>query len=60
MKKLKLVWKFIGIIYYPIYCVFWLLHKVARVLLAISYYGMLNKRIGNDIIKYLFTRHGKY
>lgn len=56
MKKvLKIIWRILGVIYAPVYIASWLLHKVARLVLAISYFGMLEKRIGKDIIKYLFT-----
>ena len=61
MKKIaKFLWQCIGVIYAPIYVVFWLLHKVARLLLAISYFGMLEKQMGRDIIKYLFSWHGRH
>lgn len=61
MKKvLKIIWRILGVIYAPIYVAFWLLHKVARLLLAISYFGMFEKQISKDIIKYLFTWHGKH
>ena len=59
-KALKIIWRILGVIYAPIYVAFWLLHKVARLLLAISYFGMLEKAIGKDIIKYLFIWHGKH
>lgn len=51
----KIVWKYVGIIYFPVYLLAWTLHKIARILLGISYYGMLNKKMGRDIFKYLFT-----
>lgn len=61
MKKvIKFLWQCFGVIYAPIYVVFWLLHKVARLILAISYFGMFQKTTGKDIIKYLFARHGKH
>lgn len=56
MKKvLKFIWKAIGFIYFPIYIAFWLLHKIARIFLAISYFGMLEKQMGKDIISNLFN-----
>lgn len=59
MKKvLKIIWRILGVIYAPVYIASWLLHKVARLVLAISYFGMLEKRIGKDIIKYLFIYNG--
>lgn len=58
-KAFKFIWKHIGIVYFPIYFLAWVLHKVARVLLAIAYFGMLDKRPGKDIIKYLFKPYGR-
>lgn len=61
MKKiLKVIWQILEVIYFPAYIAFWLLHKIARLALAISYFGMLEKTIGKDIIKHLFTWHGKH
>ena len=61
MKKiLKIIWRILGVIYAPIYVAFWLLHKVARLILAISYFGMLEKSIAKDIVKSLFKWHGRY
>lgn len=54
------LWQCLKYIYIPIYVLFWLLHKIARLLLAISYFGMLEKTMGKDIIKYLFIWHGKH
>ena len=55
MKKvLKFSWKCAQWIYFPIYALAWALHKMARLMLAISYFGMLESRIGKDIIKSLF------
>lgn len=61
MKKIaKFVWACLGVVYAPVYIASWLLHKVARLVLAISYFGMLEKTVGKDIIKHLFTWHGKH
>mgnify|MGYP006886759648 CR=1 FL=1 len=61
MKKIiKTAWFILGIAYIPIYMVFWLLHKMARLLLAISYFGMFEKQIGKDIISNLFNWHGRH
>lgn len=61
MKKIsRRAWNILGILYFPVYIAFWLLHKVARFILAISYFGMLENRIGKDIIKYMFNRYGKH
>lgn len=45
-----------GLVYFPIFLCAWALHKVARFALAISYFGMLEGRMGKDIIRYMF--HG--
>lgn len=61
MKKvLKFLWRFAGVFYFPVYVLAWALHKVARLVLAISYFGMLEKQVGKDIIKSLFRWHGRY
>lgn len=61
MKKVfEFLWPYIGVIYFPIYILSWLLHKVARLLLAISYFGMFEKKIGEDIITNLFNWHGRH
>lgn len=61
MKKiLKIIWCILGVIYAPIYIAFWLLHKVARLLLAISYFGMFEKQVGKDIISNLFNWYGRH
>ena len=50
----KIILYTIAAIYYPVYVAFWLLHKVARLFLAITYFGQLNFIAGINIIKYLF------
>ena len=61
MKKvLEYIWRFLGVLYFPIYLLAWILHGIARFLLALSYLGMLQKRYAKDIIKSLFTWRGKY
>lgn len=59
-KIAKITWQILGVIYFPAYVAFWLLHKIARLTLAIAYFGLLNKQAGKDIIKSLFKRHGRY
>ena len=44
----------IGVIYYPIYCAAWLLHKILRFLLALCYFAMFRKCMAVDIITNLF------
>lgn len=59
MKKLKLpykliIWTLIGLIYLPVYISAWLLRIVARILLAIAYFGTLNGRMGVAVLKSIF------
>ena len=42
---LFLVWFVIGVIYFPIYLTAWILHVVARLLLAIAYLFMLQPHV---------------
>lgn len=61
MKKvLKFLWRYVGVLYFPIYLLAWILHEIARLVLAIAYFGLLNKRTGKDIIKSVFKQHGRY
>lgn len=54
-KGFKIVlWVILGIIYYPLYVSAWLLHKVARLALAIAYFFMFRWRMAKDIIINLF------
>lgn len=49
----------IGILWSPIFITAWLLRIVARFLLAISYFGMLNGKMGKDVFKSLFVWYDK-
>lgn len=49
-----ITWAVVGLIYFPVFFASWLLHISARLLLAISYYGMLNPRVGRDIFRSIF------
>ena len=61
MKKiLKVMWRILGVIYLPVYIAFRLLRGIARLMLALSYLGMLEGGIAKDIFKSLFKWHGKY
>lgn len=51
------VWMLIGILWLPFFIVAWLLRIVARFVLAVSYFGLLNFKMGSDIIKSLFVWH---
>lgn len=60
MKKLKLpykliIWTIIGLIYLPVYISAWLLRIIARILLAIAYFGTLNGRMGIAVLKSIFS-----
>lgn len=60
MKKLKLpykliIWTLIGLIYLPLYISAWLLRIIARILLAIAYFGTLNGRMGIAVLKSIFS-----
>lgn len=60
MKKLKIpykliVWTLVGLIYLPVYISAWLLRIVARILLAIAYFGTLNGRMGIAVLKSIFS-----
>lgn len=60
MKKLKLpykliIWTLVGLIYLPVYISAWLLRIVARILLAIAYFGTLNGRMGVAVLKSIFS-----
>lgn len=59
-KVLKFLWRCVDVLYFPIYLLAWVLHKIARLMLAIAYFGLLNKQAGKDIIKSLFKWHGRY
>jgi hypothetical protein len=49
-----LVWTLAGLCYAPVFIAAWLLHIVARLLLSIAYFGMLNGQRGRDVFKSLF------
>lgn len=58
--KGKILWRVAFCLYAPIYIVSWGVHKIARLLLAISYFGLGEFRKGRDIIQYLFKKHGRH
>lgn len=60
MKKLKIpykliIWTLIGLMYLPVYISAWLLRIIARILLAIAYFGTLNGRMGIAVLKSIFS-----
>lgn len=59
-KMLKFLWKHVGVFYFPVYLLAWILHRIARLMLAIAYFGLLSTRAGKDIVKSLVKRHGRY
>lgn len=59
MKITSILWGALGVIYAPVYALSWVLHKLARLLLAIAYVGLLEGRMARDIIKYMFRPHGR-
>lgn len=64
---LKKIWKFIvkvfccilGIVYYPIYLLCFVLHIVARFLLAVAYVGLFDGQRAKNTFKSLF-RYGDF
>lgn len=59
-KLIKVIYVIAGTLYFPIYMLSIVLHFVARLALAISYFGVLERKMGLDIIKSLFRLDGKY
>lgn len=45
----------IGLIYFPIYVSMWVLRIVARLLLSIAYYGTLERKMGKNVFKSIFS-----
>lgn len=50
-----ILWTIVGLLWSPIFISSWLLRVVARFLLSISYFGMLNGKMGCDVFKSLFN-----
>ena len=49
-----ITWAIAGLVYAPVFIAAWLLHIVARLLLSISYFGLLNASMGRDVFKSVF------
>ena len=49
-----ITWALMGLLYSPIFIAAWLLHIIARLLLAISYFGLLNGKQARDVFNSLF------
>lgn len=56
---LFLVWFFVGFIYFPMYLTAWILHIVARLLLAIAYLLMLQPRVARNVFSSVFVTNLK-
>lgn len=48
------MWTAVKVIYFPVYFTAYVLHKAARLLLALSYFLMFDFRMGWDVVKGLF------
>jgi hypothetical protein len=59
---LVMLWTLIGILYFPVFVCMWLLRIIARFILAISYFGMLDMTMGRAVFSSLFslTEYGRY
>lgn len=49
-----------GILYSPIYIIAWIIRIIARLLLAIAYFGLLQFSMGKDIFISLFKFRDYY
>lgn len=55
MKKLfKILWNILGVIYFPVYAVFFAWYRITRLLMAFAYLGMLEFDRAKDLFKYTF------
>jgi hypothetical protein len=54
-KSLKILWLILGFLYCPVYFMCIVMHFVARIILAICYFGMFEKRMAIDILNNLFS-----
>lgn len=64
MKRTKvtffvIMWTIVGILYAPIFVLAWLLKPIARLLLAISYFGLLDGKMGKAVFKSMFKMYSK-
>lgn len=59
MSKKKTLWNIVGALYFPIYILAWLLHKIAKLILSISYLGLLQPRYAKDVFKSIFVKYGR-
>lgn len=49
-----IMWAIVGIAYLPVFIVAWMLHVVTRLLLSISYLGLLNGKMAKDVFTSIF------
>lgn len=54
-----IMWAIVGALYSPIFILAWLLKPIARVLLAISYFGLLDGKMGKAVLKSAFKMYSK-
>lgn len=52
---LFMLWAVIGIIYFPVYFLAWLLHIIARLLLGLAYLLMLQPQIAKNVFSSVFV-----
>lgn len=50
----NILWMLFLTVYFPVYLASYLLQKVARALLAASYFGLLDFEYGKDTLRFLF------
>ena len=56
---LVIIWAIAGFLYSPIFLLAWLLKPIARLLLAISYFGLLDGTMGRAVLKSVFKMYSK-
>lgn len=54
-----IMWAIVGALYSPIFILAWLLRPIARLLLAISYFGLLDMVMGKAVFKSIFKMYSK-
>lgn len=54
----KILYYLLLILYLPFFIVFFILLKLARLVLAVAYAGMFDFRKAGDIVKNIFDRYG--
>lgn len=68
MKKLKkilkqilwIVWRILGVCYYPIYLGFVVISIFARLILGLACFGTFEVKAGKTIIKSIVNQYGRY